>query len=189
MEVSDIILKFDREMKEANGGVNPLRKSIMGYYGEVIVANELRKRKIGFHEKGGLAGYDLFVSGKSRLEVRTSAIKNERAFPKSISAWGWKLQTRDRDKNPNPIKYDLIALVKLDEDWRKYDIFMFSKEEVEKMKDTYFGGYQTVARSIYLFSNPMAEAQRADKHGMITKECIAFNRHPEKFLVDWDRLL
>ena len=182
----NIILQFDREMKEIFGE-NRVRKSIMGHYGELLVANELIKHDFNVKFKGNLAGYDLLVNNK-KIEIRTSQMKRERAFPERIKAWGWKLQTRDGKKMPIPIKYDFIILVKLNDTWEDYELFMLSKDEVEKIKDTYFSGYQTVARAFYLFKNPIEEAQRNDKHNMITKECINFNKNTSKFLINWDKL-
>jgi hypothetical protein len=163
----------------------------MGYYGEVLMGDELRKRGIPYEKKGGLAGYDLLVEGRIKLEVRTSELKNERCFPKNIRAWGWKLQKRNmngEDRSPVPLKYDLVTLVRLKGGWDKYDIFMFSREQVEKMEEIHYGGYQTVAKGIYLFQNPLEEAIKSDKHHMISRQCRAFNRHPERFLIDWQRL-
>jgi len=188
MNEMDIILEFDKNMKSLNSGINPLRKCVMGYYGEVLVANEFKKRGFNIQKKGGQAGYDLIVNGMN-VEVRASEVKIERAFPKKITAWGWKLQTRDKNKNPKPIKYDFIILVKLDKDWKNHQLFMFSKKEVEDMKYTYFRGYQTVARVIYLFTNGIEEAINPEnnKYDMITSQCIEFNKNPSSFLIDWDK--
>lgn len=195
MENQEILLKFDREMKAANNGENPLRKSIMGYYGESIVAKEFKEKGFEVKEKGGLAGYDLLINNK-RIEVRTSEIKKEWAFPNSIRAWGWKLRTRDKNKKPNEIKYDFIVLVKLEDDWSNYTLFILSKEDVEKMGVQYFNGYQTVATAIYLFKTPIAEALEFDNKRkpcnpelgtsqLITNKCLELNKNPSKFIINW----
>ncbi|MBM3247783.1 hypothetical protein FJZ17_04580 [Candidatus Pacearchaeota archaeon] len=186
MEIYETILKFDQDMKRINSGKNPLRKSIMGYYGETIVAEEFKKRGFRVEEKGGQAGYDLSVNNK-KIEVRTSEIKKEWAFPKDVRAWGWKLRTRDKNKKPNPIKYDFIILVKLEEDWSNYSLFILSREDVESMGAQYFSGYQTVANAIYLFKTPIEEAIKFDKERkpcdpklgtsqLITPKCIELNK-------------
>jgi len=188
----DSILRFDKEMKEIFNGENPIRKAIMGYYGELVVANELKK--LGFDNvirKGNLTGYDLSIDNK-KIEVRTSELKKERAFKKDMPAWGWKLQTNDRKGNPKEIKYDFIILVKLENDWHNYQLFMFSKDEIESMKLSYFSGYQTVARVIYFFFNCLDKAIEYDERRkgdkMITEQCIEFNRNPNKYKPDWNKL-
>ena len=186
-----IILEFDRKMRKVRGGDYPVRRDVMGYYGEVLMGDELQKRGIPYEERGGLAGYDLLVDDRIKLEVRTSELKNERCFPKNIMAWGWKLQKRNmkgEDRSPVPLKYDLVTLVRLKDGWDKYDIFMFQREQVEKMEEIHYGGYQTVAKGIYLFQNPLEEAIKSDKHHMISRQCRAFNKHPERFLIDWQKL-
>ena len=182
-----LILNFDKDMKLINNGINPVRKALMGYYGEIIVASEFRKRGVSVERKGNLTGYDLLVNGK-KIEVRTSEIKIERAFPNKITAWGWKLQSTNRKKEPKPINYDIIVLVKLKGNWKDYELFMLSHKEVEEVGITKFSGYQTVARVIYLFKNPLKEAIKKDKNKMITKKCIEFNKNPKKFIINWNRL-
>src|SRR5580704_5985735 len=89
------IISFDSKMKAIFSTTNPLRKALMGKYGEFVVAKEFQTR--GQHPKGlggNLTSYDLEI-GSTRIEVRTSELKRERAFPELIRAWGWKLQTYD----------------------------------------------------------------------------------------------
>ena len=109
-----------------------------------------------------------------------------------MPAWGWKLQTNDRKGNPKEIKYDFIILVKLENDWHNYQLFMFSKDEIESMKLSYFSGYQTVARVIYFFFNCLDKAIEYDERRkgdkMITEQCIEFNRNPNKYKPDWNKL-
>lgn len=188
--IIEIMQKFNRKMRDAHEGDYPSRGDVMGYFGEIAAQNELDKRGIPYIVKGGQAGYDILANGK-KLEVRTSQLKSERCFPKNIMAWGWKLQPRNsrENKEPTPLKCDMITLVKLEDDWENYEFFMFSKEEVEKMDEVHYGGYQTVARSIYLFKNPMEEAIKADKYKMISKQCIEFNKNPEKHILNWDIFL
>lgn len=174
-------------MKNINSGTDPLRKAIMGYYGERVAAKEFEKKRFKVERKGGLSGYDLIVNGK-KIEVRSSEIKKERAFPKKISAWGWKLQTMNKNGKPKLIKYDFVVLVKLQETWEKYQLFMLSKKEVMEVSRTKFKGYQTVARVIYLFKNSLKEAKKCDKYKMITKKCEEFNLNPKKFLINLNRL-
>ena len=188
----EIMLEFHKKMREAHmkthKGDYPTRGDVMGYFGELVVRNELKKREIPYTAKGGQGGYDILANGK-KLEVRTSQLKQERCFPKHIKAWGWKLQARDvrKDKKPVPLKYDLISLVKLNDDWDQYDIFLFSKEEVEKMDEIHYGGYQTVARGIYLFPDKIEKVLPDDKNEMISGQCVEFNWNPKAHLIDWKK--
>jgi len=177
------IIVFDKKMKELFGN-NPLRKALIGKYGEILVINEFKRRGFDVKTAGNLTSYDLIVNGY-KIEVRTSEVKRERAFPEKIRAWGWKLQTRNRSKEPKEIKYNFIILVQLYDDWTKFKLYLLSREQIEKMKETYFTGYQTVARAIYLFQNNLKEAVATDKHKMITRTCIKFNKNPSKFMLDW----
>ena len=183
----EYILDFDRKMKKLFEGENPLRKALMGKYGELLVADEFKKRGFSVEVEGNLTSYDLIIEGK-KVEIRTSEVKRERAFPKSIKAWGWKLQTNDRNRNPKELKYDVIVLVQLFDDWKKYNLYILSREEVESMRITSFSGYQTVARGIYLFENDLEEARKVDRHEMITEKCEDFNNHPKKYLLKWGRM-
>lgn len=177
------IRSFDARMKDILGK-NPLRKSLMGKYGELLVASWFKKKGFDVSKvEGNLTSYDLIVNGQ-KIEVRSSELKRERAFPENIQAWGWKLQTRDRGEKPKKIKYDYIILAQLFENWEKYNLYVFSKNEIEIMRPTFFTGYQTVARAIYLFKNKLKEAQKYDKHKMITKECIKFNKNPKRYLLN-----
>src|SRR3989344_2946083 len=179
-----LILDFNKKMKSINNGINPVRKALMGYYGEIIVANESEKKGFYCGKKG--KGYDLSVNGK-KIEVRTSEIKIERGFSKKIKAWGWKLQSMKKEE-PETINYDFIILVKLGDNWKDYELFMLSKQEAEEVIITKPPFYQTVARIIYLFKNPLKEAIEADSYRMITSKCREFNKNPKKFIIDWNKL-
>src|ERR1700731_3463106 len=97
-------------MKSIFPAANPLRKPLMGKYGEFVVAKEFEKRGHYSTRLGGnLSSYDLEIDG-DKIEVRTSELKKERAFPDQIRAWGWKLQTYDRKGNLRPVKWDSIFL-------------------------------------------------------------------------------
>src|SRR5438132_4287203 len=88
------IIRFDKRMKEILGE-NPLRKALMGKYGELLTAALFKERDfdVSRESSGNLTSYDLQVN-QYKIEVRTSELKKERAFPKNILAWGWKLQAR-----------------------------------------------------------------------------------------------
>jgi len=182
------IIKFDSRMKRLFGE-NPLRKQLMGKYGELLVASLFKRRghKISTEAAGNLTSYDLIVDGR-KIEVRTSEIKKERAFPDPIRAWGWKLQTNDKNGAPKNLKYDFIILVRLFNRWDRFKLYILSKKQVMDVKVTRFRGYQTVARVIFLFKNPLRLARRLDSHRMITESCADFNRCPSKFQLKWNRI-
>ncbi|PIT85537.1 hypothetical protein COU36_02700 [Candidatus Micrarchaeota archaeon CG10_big_fil_rev_8_21_14_0_10_59_7] len=167
----------------------------MGKYGEFIAIKEFKAHAFRVGERGGnLTSYD-FIVNNQKIEVRTSELKHERAFPNDISAWGWKLQTRDRKGREKPIGYDFIVLVQLLEPWNKYALYLFSKSEIEKMPATYFRGYQSVARVLYLFKNRKhlenaikSESKRKRNEKMITRAVLDFNKNPKKHLLHWQRV-
>lgn len=185
----DEIINFDKRMKRIFEE-NPLRRALTGKYGELRVAADLKRRGFTVEQvEGNLTPYDLVVNGH-KLEVRTSEVKHERAFPKNVSAWGWRLQSRGRDGTPKEIKWEYIILVQLLDSWKRYRIHLLSKGQVEEVSETHFAGYQTVARVIYLFLSrkDFKEAREHDKNNMITKACIEFNANPLKYKIDWNEL-
>ena len=67
---------------------------LMGFYGELLVLDQLKSKKIDFEYRGGQSRYDIKIkkgNKEIKLEIRTSPLKTERFFSKGIENWGWKV--------------------------------------------------------------------------------------------------
>lgn len=124
--------------------------------------------------RSGQSGYDLLLGlngKKSRIEVKTSTLKNEGLWKdkdlpetpecrllRKVYAWGWRF---GRKGKYGAEKFDLAVLVALEGregcdpfNWNLEHFFTIPESEFRRLEEKKTPHFTSVRRSIYLFENP-----------------------------------
>lgn len=162
-------------------------RKIAGDLGEFYVLGELEKRGFKTEHKGGHAGCDIYIPEiNKRVEVRTSLLKNEGIYDKSINFFGWRIQSWGQKKVN---KFDILVCVALDETFVKPKFYILTCKEALDVDDVHIPRYPNIKKKICLYENLNAfNAAIKTKPTLVTRSERIFNRSAHKFLDRWDKI-
>ncbi len=155
--------------------------------GEFYVLKELEERGFKCEHRGGQAGCDIYIEPlNTRIEVRTSLLKNEGIFKAGINFFGWRIQDR-KQKKVN--KFEILVCVALDDKFIKPDFYIFTHKEAFSVDDVNIGRFPNVKKKICLFENAKAlkDAIRT-KPELVTRFEKYFNQNSLKFRDKWSKI-
>jgi len=153
--VIDLIISFKDDMKLLD--IEPekkdkIPKKLVADLGEFYVLKELCYRFKEVHPKGGQGGYDISVGEyKTRIEVKTSTLKNDGLYDKQMKLWGWTVSRINQKKE---YKFDILIGVALDDTWKnpKYYVFTYDEAYV-KNTNIELKRFKNIQKKIHIFQN------------------------------------
>jgi len=160
---------------------------LKGDIGELYVLRELRERGYECEERGGQAGCDIYLPcSDTRIEVRTSLLKNEGVYPPGIEFFGWRVQNRDQGSVK---KFDILVCVALSRDFSIAKYYIFTHKEAFSVGNVHIGRFNNVKKKIHLFKN-MSAFKRAIKSRpeLVTAFERRINRNPKSFQNKWMKI-
>lgn len=164
-------------------------KGLLGELGELCVLKELAEHCSEIERKGGLCGYDILLQKKQKIEVRTSNLKNNGEYDKSIKFWGWTVEKRGTTRKP---KFDFLICVAFKENYKKPDFYIFTKKEAFKNRVINMAHLRNVKRTIHLFPDRdvYRRALRDKKnHNLAKNTGKIINLHREDFSNRWEKII
>lgn len=185
----DHILSFKHDFETLN--IQPEKKvkvpkKLVSELGELYVIRELLEHFDNVVPHGGQAKYDINV-GKTRIEVKTSLLKNDGLYDKQIQFWGWTVMRADQKDNK---KFDFLIGVSLKEDWSVQGFYVFSHDDaVTNNPDVKIKRYPSIRRKIHIFQNDQdflkAKQVCPEEVTDLEKRII---RNNNDFLNRWDKI-
>lgn len=187
--IANKAVRLGKDIKEAKG-LHSLPTFLVGLAGEYLIMQKLTEKGLKVHPKGGQGGYDLELSGGTKIEVRTSLLKDEGVFTKEkkIRNYGWRLKDRNKD-----INFDFILCVELDQgNISASKCYVLTAKEVERAPPITVPRFKKVEKRLWIYRDlqTMKKAKR-DKPEYVPpwEENINQNKNQYEFENRWKMLL
>jgi len=162
---------------------------LVGLIGEYLAMAKLAGNGVKFYPKGGQACYDLQLEQGTKIEVRTSLLKNEGVFfgKRRIFNYGWRLKDRGKD-----VEFDYVICIALDRgNLEDSKFYILTKSEVQNAPSIEIGRFKKVEKRLWIYPSleTMNEAKE-DKPQYVPKWEENINTNKDEYLLDnrWDLL-
>lgn len=162
-------------------------KKLVGILGELYVLCELEKHGFKTKPKGGQGGFDvLLIEPSKKIEVRTSLLKYEGIYPKTILNYGWRVKNRNQKKDK---KFDILICVALNDTFTKPNYYIFTHKEAFSVGDVMIARFKNVQKKIHLFENSITYEKVLKSNSEIITEFERYvNEHQSEFLNKWNKI-
>jgi hypothetical protein len=165
-----------------------LLAKVVGDVGELHVLAELAERGLGSSSRRGpMAPFDICLDTDGlRIEVKTSLLKNEALYSEDIRFYGWTVTSRTQKGG---CKFDILVGVALHEPPRTAEFYIFTQQELLRLKEVRIPRFTSVKKKIHLFESEEAyKCARSQKRDFVCDYEGHINLHRNEFLSRWDKL-
>jgi hypothetical protein len=116
---------------------------VVGFIGELIVLDKLKEEGVNAEHIGGRSWYDI-KCGDSKIEVKTSKIREDDPWCDNVKYWGWGLRRKVQRNN----LCSHVICVQLDEGFSAMGFQIIANANVEKFPQS--KRYPTEANTLIL---------------------------------------
>ena len=181
----------------------------IGKLGRLYVKNELYKRGNNIEQKGYFIYAKHTVKNNKNIDcvvkVSTSLFKSEgmhkidketydkistplfkrsrSLYPNEVPYYGWTVKC----ENAKSKKFDYFVGVALDDDFTNPQFYIFTKEDISKIKDSCIPRFKNVQKKIQLYENNQSYEVIKNKYPeSLTELDKELNENKSKFLERWN---